>query len=79
MALKLKAKYPADRSKLELTGEPISITLHKIIYSKNNYKNCPLKDTGQCPVEEKVNLLDPPRVWDNPCDRKEKDRENVKG
>ena len=52
MAWKLKAEYPADRSKLELTGKdgmPIgnTITLKKIVYI-----TCPLK--SQCPIKEKV-------------------------
>jgi hypothetical protein len=77
MALKLKAKYPADRSKLELTGkdgEPIGQT---IILIKKTYEDCSLKYTGECPVREKVNLLDPPKNWDNPYDRKDEARKNV--
>jgi len=56
MALKLKAMYPADRSKLELTGkdgmplEPTTITLKKIVYQDT----CPLRERGQCPVEKEV-------------------------
>lgn len=64
MILKLKAEYPADRSKLELTGpdgQPLarSIVLREIIY-----RNCPLRD--QCPIKEKVNQAENPQ--------KEKDR-----
>lgn len=37
MALKVKAKFPVDQSKLELTGkdgDPLSIVLREIVYSK---------------------------------------------
>jgi len=52
MALKLKAKYPADRSKFELTakdGMPIRpiITLKEKVYIM-----CPLRT--QCPIEKEV-------------------------
>ena len=60
MALKLKAKYPADRSKLELTGkdgQPVGGT--QITLIEKVYQNCPLKHTGECPVREKVKQLDP--------------------
>jgi len=60
MALKLKAKYPADRSKLELTGKDgqlVGGTFVTLI--EKVYKDCPLKHTGECPVKEKVKELDP--------------------
>jgi hypothetical protein len=58
MILKLKDIYPADRNKVELTGkdgEPIGRT---IVVLEKSYKNCPLKSTGECPVREKVKLVD---------------------
>lgn len=53
MALKLKAKYPADRSKLGLT-EPIG---EPIILVEKSYENCPLYSTGECPIQEKIKLV----------------------
>lgn len=49
MILKLKAEYPADRSKLELTGSfgQTVILLEKV------YQDCPLKSKGECPIKEK--------------------------
>jgi len=53
MIFKLKASYPADRAKLELTGpggvalEPTTITLRHI-----HYIDCPLKSV--CPIKERV-------------------------
>jgi len=58
MILKLKDIYPADRNKVELTGkdgEPIGRT---IILIQKSYQNCPLKSTGECPIQEKVKLVD---------------------
>ncbi len=58
MILKLKDIYPADRNKVELTGkdgEPIGQT---IILIEKTYQNCPLKSTGECPIKEKVKLVD---------------------
>jgi len=52
MALKLKAKYPADRSKFELTGKdgmPIGRT---ITLKEKVYIMCPLRT--QCPIEKEV-------------------------
>ena len=52
MALKLKAKYPADRSKFELTGKdgmPIGQT---ITLKEKVYIMCPLRT--QCPIEKEV-------------------------
>lgn len=57
MALKLKAKYPAERGKYELTGkdgQPLKPFVFQII---EHYDNCPLRDTSECPVREKVSLL----------------------
>lgn len=54
MILKLKASYPADRNKLELTGkdgEPIGRTIMLI---KKIYHNCPLSEKGECPVKDKL-------------------------
>ncbi len=56
MIFKLKDIYPADRNKVELTGkdgEPVGQTIILI-----TYQNCPLKSTGECPVQEKVKLID---------------------
>ena len=73
MALKLKAKYPADRSKLELTGKDgQSVGGTQITLIEKVYQNCPLKHTGECPVREKVKQLDSPAGWVNPYDKKEK-------
>jgi hypothetical protein len=58
MILKLKDIYPADRNKVELTGkdgEPIGRT---IVLLEKIYQNCPLKSTRECPVREKVKLVD---------------------
>lgn len=58
MILKLKDIYPADRNKVELTGkggEPIGRT---IVLLENIYQNCPLKSTGECPIKEKIKLID---------------------
>ncbi len=58
MILKLKDIYPADRNKVELTGkdgEPIGGT---IVLLEKIYQNCPLKSTGECPIQEKVKLVD---------------------
>lgn len=55
MIFKLRAAYPADRAKLELTGpggEPLGGT--EIVIWHNVYHDCPLKGKGACPVEEKV-------------------------
>jgi hypothetical protein len=59
MALKLKAKYPADRSKFELTGKDGSPLSQTIVLIRKTYGDCPLKHVGQCPVKEKVKELDP--------------------
>ena len=59
MILKLKDIYPADKNKVELTGkdgEPVSQTNFIIELS---YENCPLRNTGECPVKEKVEQLQP--------------------
>lgn len=67
MILKLKASYPADRSKLELTGKdgkplgPPTINLRHI-----HYIECPLKD--QCPIKGKVQQV-------VETQRKEKDKD----
>jgi len=58
MILKLKDIYLADRNKVELTGkdgEPIGRT---IVLIQKSYQNCPLKSTGECPIQEKVKLVD---------------------
>ena len=63
MILKLKASYPADRSKLELTGkdgQPIGGT--QITLIERVYQDCPLKHTGKCPVRNKVKLADDVRA-----------------
>jgi len=62
MIFKLRASYPADRAKLELTGPggmPLKPdTVYLIVKS---YQNCPLKDARECPVKEKVDLVDKDR------------------
>jgi len=63
MILKLKASYPVDRSKLELTGKdglPLSPPQIEMV-TVLSYENCPLKDTRQCPMEKEVNLLEKER------------------
>jgi hypothetical protein len=58
MILKLKDIYPADRNKVEITGkdgEPIGRT---IVLIEKIYQNCPLKSTDECPIQEKVKLVD---------------------
>ena len=56
MVLKLKAMYPADRSKLELTGKdgkPLNQTNTVFILEKS-YLDCPFKSTKECPIRDKV-------------------------
>ncbi|MBA7591203.1 hypothetical protein ES708_33355 [subsurface metagenome] len=63
MVFKLKASYPADRSKLELTGkdgQPLVPSQIKMV-TVLSYENCPLKDTSQCPLEKEVNLAEKER------------------
>lgn len=60
MALKLKAKYPADRSKFEVTGKdglPLNPT-NTVFLVVRHYENCPLKDTRGCLMEKEVNRLE---------------------
>lgn len=48
MAFKLKAKYPVDRSRLELTGaggDPLSITLNEVVYKQGKPVKEPIKFT----------------------------------
>lgn len=70
MILKLKASYPVDRSKLELTGKdgrPVGGTIITLI--EKSY-DCPLREKGECPVEEKVKEFEKPKSWVNPLDEK---------
>ena len=81
MVLKLKSKYPADRGKYELTGkdgQPLRGTNIIVTLVRKVYHDCPLKGMGKCPVEKELDLLDPPKEWINPYDRKEKDEEDDK-
>lgn len=58
MAFKLKASYPADKSKVEVTGKngkPIGGTFVTLI--EKRYL-CPLREKGECPVEEKLKELE---------------------
>jgi len=58
MILKLKASYPADRAKFELTGkdgQPIGGTTITLI--EKTYE-CPLRK--ECPLEEKLKELEKP-------------------
>jgi len=60
MAFKLKASYPADKSKVELTGkdgQPLS-QANTVFLIVKSYDNCPLKDTRGCPMEKEVNRLE---------------------
>lgn len=53
MAYKLKAKYPVDRSRLELTGaggDPLSITLNEVVYDKGK----PVRKQDKPTKEEKA-------------------------
>jgi len=52
MAWKIKAKYPTDRSKVELTGADGLPLAQTIVLKEIVYQNCPLK--SQCPIKEKV-------------------------
>lgn len=47
-------KLTPNKSELDakITGEP-----NTICYSFNHYLNCPLKNTGECPVGEKADML----------------------
>lgn len=59
LILKLKASYPVDRAKLELTGpdgQPLATT---VVLREIVYRSCPLRD--QCPIKEKVKQAEEPR------------------
>lgn len=58
MILKLKDKYPADRNKVELTGKDGESIGRTIVLLEKTYQDCPLKSTGECPIQEKVKLAD---------------------
>jgi len=58
MILKLKDIYPADRNKVELTGKDGKPIGNTIVLIKKSYLNCPLKDTGECPVKEKLKIAE---------------------
>lgn len=58
MILKLKDIYPADRNKVELTGKDGKPIGRTIVLIEKSYQNCPLKSTGECPIQEKVKLID---------------------
>lgn len=58
MILKLKDIYPADRNKVELTGKDGKPIGRTIVLLEKIYQNCPLKSTGECPIQEKVKLVD---------------------
>ena len=58
MAFKLKAKYPVDQSRLELTGiggDPLSIVLREVVYDKQGK---PIKE----PVKEPIKPLKEDKV-----------------
>ncbi len=57
LALKLKAKFPADRAKFELTG-PDGLPLARTVILREMI-GCPLK--SQCPIKEKVRQAENPR------------------
>jgi hypothetical protein len=62
MILKLKASYPADRSKLELTGKDgLPLKPDTVYLIVTSYQNCPLEDTRKCPVKEEVELAEKAR------------------
>jgi len=70
MVFKLKASYPADRSRLELTGkdgQPVGGT--QITLIERVYQECPLSEKGQCPVKEKVELAHKAREEELKCQR----------
>jgi len=70
MVLKLKAKYPADRGKYELTGkdgQPIGGTCITLV--EHIYQGCPLSEKGQCPVKGKVELAHKVREEELKCQR----------
>jgi len=79
MALKLKAKYPADRSKFELTGkdgEPLG--QQTIVLIEKTYKMCPLR--LRCPIEKEVAEAERLEVIkEAETKKKEKEQTNVKG
>lgn len=58
MILKLKDIYPADRNKVEFTGKDGESVGQTIVLLEKIYQNCPLKSTGECPIQEKVKLVD---------------------
>lgn len=61
MAFKLKAMYPADKAKLELTGphgEPLS---QNQIYLIEKTYECPLRKRGECPKEAEIKELEKPK------------------
>lgn len=68
LILKLKASYPIDRAKLELTGpggQPLERT---VILKEIVHINCPLK--SKCPIKAQVLQAEKPRK-----ERKNKDEE----
>jgi hypothetical protein len=58
MILKLKDIYPADRNKVEIAGKDGESIGRTIVLLEKSYQNCPLKSTGECPIQEKVKLID---------------------
>jgi len=63
MILKLKASYPADRSKLELTGKDGQpLNRPQVLYMiEKVYGKCPFREKGECPLEEKLKELEKPK------------------
>jgi len=52
MILKLKASYPVDRAKLELTGPDGQPLARTVVLREIIHRDCPLRE--QCPIKEKV-------------------------
>ncbi|MBA7492560.1 hypothetical protein ES702_03110 [subsurface metagenome] len=66
MILKLKASYPIDQAKLELTGPDGQPLARTVVLREIIHHDCPLR--SQCPIKEKVEQAE--------NSRKEKDRKN---
>ncbi|MBA7591832.1 hypothetical protein ES708_34000 [subsurface metagenome] len=73
MILKLKASYPADKARLELTGkdgQPIGET-KVILLHEEVIKMCPLRLT--CPIQKEVREAERLEVIKNAKDKNKKE------
>lgn len=79
MIFKLRASYPADRAKLELTGPGGKPLMPTTIYLlEKTYENCPLKSTKQCPVKDKLKKAEDQEGLNNDQEDQKNDKEQSK-